>query len=552
MKKSLDFSILKRMMSELGSLKYIMIVTILCGLGGYFAAAAIPIFTVSGGLEIMGIGFGFNLRTIFLIIAISAAFRGLLRYSEQLSGHYIAFKILASLRDKVFVQLRLLAPAKLDGVSKGDIISVITADIELLETFYAHTIAPVAIAFLASAVYATVLFKMHWLFGLVGVMAYIIAGVIMPLTIKKMSDGSGTRYRAELGKSGAFFLDSLRGIAEIALFGAQKRRGAEIDGASSRMAESEKELKRNEGLAHAVGGLIVTLSFFTIFFIGAALVKNGNASASQAIIAAVILVSSFGPVLALSALSTTLASMLASARRVFDLLDEKPRVNEVGGLLDTEGGRAEYISADFSYPGRKKKIIQDFNKKIRENSITGFIGPSGSGKSTALKLMMRFYDVDEGRIEIAKCDIRQMPTQALRKKQTFMAQENMLFDDTLENNIRMGDEKKDIQEVYEAAKKASIHGFIESLAEGYQTRAGELGERLSMGEKQRIALARAFFIDSEMLLLDEPTSNLDALNEAQILKSLRDYCREKTVVLVSHRKSTSSICENIVEFSAEK
>ncbi len=552
MKKSLDLGIIKRMMSELGSLKYMMVLTILCGLGGYFAAAAIPIFTVVGGLEIMGAVFQIDLRTIFLIIALSAVLRGLLRYSEQLSGHYIAFKILASLRDKVFAKLRLLAPAKLDGTSKGDIISVITADIELLETFYAHTIAPVAIAFLASVIYATVLFKMHWLFGLVGVLAYIIAGVIMPFIVKKMSDGSGTRYRAELGKSGAFFLDSLRGIAEIAFFGAQKRRGAEIDEASSRMAESEKELKRNEGLAHAVGGLVVTLSFFAVFFIGAALVKNGNASASEAIIAAVILVSSFGPVLALSALSTTLASMLASARRVFELLDEKPRVNEVGGLMETEGGCVEYVNAAFSYPGRKENIIRNFNKKIRENNITGFVGPSGSGKSTALKLMMRFYDVDEGSIAISECDVRQMPTQVLRKKQTFMAQENMLFDDTLENNIRMGDDKKDIQKVHEAAKKASIHGFISSLPEGYQTRAGELGERLSMGEKQRIALARAFFKDSEMLLLDEPTSNLDSLNEAQILKSLRDYCREKTVVLVSHRKSTSSICENIIEFSAEK
>ena len=552
MKKSLDFSILKRMMSELGSLKYMMILTILCGVGGYFAAAAIPIFTVAGGLEIMKIGFGFNLRTIFLVIGLSAGLRGLLRYAEQLSGHYIAFKILAALRDKVFAKLRLLAPAKLDGTSKGDIISLITADIELLETFYAHTIAPVAIAFLASAVYATVLFKVHWLFGVVGAAAYIIAGVIMPFTIKKMSDDSGTRYRAQLGKSGAFFLDSLRGIAEIVSFGAQKRRGDEIDKTSLRMAEAEEELKKNEGLAHAVGGMVVTLSFFAVFLIGMALINNGGTSVSEVIIAAVVLVSSFGPVLALSALSTTLASTLASARRVFALLDEKPAVSEVRGSLNTVGGHAQYIGTAFSYPGRRKNILQDFNKKVKENNITGFVGPSGSGKSTALKLMMRFYDVDEGSVEIAERDIRQIPTQALRKKQTFMAQDNMLFDDTLENNIRMGDDKKDIQEVYEAAKKASIHGFIESLPEGYQTRAGELGERLSMGEKQRIALARAFFKDSEMLLLDEPTSNLDALNEAQILKSLRDYCREKTVVLVSHRKSTSSICENIIEFCAEK
>ena len=551
MRRSSDFMVMLRMLSELGKLKYVMVVTILCGVGGYFAAASIPVFTAVGALGILGAGNIVPFGAAVLIVVLSAVSRGMLRYCEQLTGHYIAFKILAALRDKVFGKLRQLAPAKLNGNGKGDTISIITADIELLETFYAHTVAPVMIAFLASAAYVAVLANIHWAFGTIGAVAYISAGIIMPLMIKRISADSGAKYRAEMGKSSAFFLDSLRGVSEIFMFGAGEKRGDEIDSSADNMAHCTEKLRRNEGTAQAAGGLIATVFFLMVLLMGAVLFENGKVDISGLIIAAVLLISSFGPSLALSALSATLASTMASARRVFSILDESPVVDEVFGKLVPEGGSAEYKNAGFSYPGSIKKIMEDFNGGIREKDITGFQGPSGSGKSTALKLMMRFYDTDHGCVEVAKCDVRKMPTRVLRGKQVFMAQETMLFNDTLENNIRMGNIDAPMEQVAAAAKKAAIHDFIESLPEGYQTCAGELGGRVSTGEKQRIALARVFFRDSEMLLLDEPTSSLDVLNEAQILKSLRDHCGDKTVVLVSHRKSTSSICEKIIEFDKE-
>ena len=550
MKHPSDIGILLRMLKELGALAAVMTLTILCGVGGYLAAAAIPVFIAVAALGFAGTNVGPSFGAAILIIVLSAAARGLLRYAEQLSGHYIAFKILAKLRDKVFARLRKLAPAKLDDQKKGELVSVITADIELLETFYAHTIAPVIIAFLTSAIYVAVLTGIHWIFGVIGAAFYALLGVVVPLIVKRMSANAGAEYRKEMGRSSAFVLDALRGLRETIMFGAGKKHAEDIDASSDTLANAAKKLKRNEGLAYAASSLAVTAALLSIFFAGYGLMQSGNTDTAGLIIAAVLLVSSFGPVLALSALSTTLAGTVASARRVFSLLDEKPAVDDVPGTADIVAADAEYQRVDFSYPQRNELILRNFSEVIEGNATTGFMGSSGSGKSTALKLLMRFYDADTGSVLMAGRNVKATPTPALRLSQTFISQDAVLFNDTLENNIRMGNESASMEAVISAAKKAAIHDFIATLPDGYQTRAGELGERLSSGEKQRIALARAFLRNSRMLLLDEPTSNLDVLNEAEILKSLRDHCSGKTVVLVSHRKSTMAVCNRIVRFGS--
>ena len=550
MKQPSDIGILLRMLKELGALAVVMALTILCGVGGYLAATAIPVFIVVAALGLTGTNVGLPFSATILIIVLSAAARGLLRYAEQLSGHYIAFKILAKLRDKVFGRLRELAPAKLDGKEKGELVSVITADIELLETFYAHTVAPVMIALLASAIYVTALANIHWLFGIIGAAFYVLLGMVVPLIVKRMSVNAGAEYRKEMGRSSSFVLDSLRGLRETVMFGAGKKRAEDIDASSDTLANAAKKLKRNEGLAYAASSLAVTAALVSIFFAGYGLMQSGSTDTAGLIIAAVLLVSSFGPVLALSSLSTTLAGTVASARRVFSLLDESPAVDEVPGTEDIVTADAEYQKVDFSYPQRSEQILRNFSEVIEENATTGFMGSSGSGKSTALKLLMRFYDADTGSIRMGGRDVKVTPTSVLRSGQTFISQDTVLFNDTLEHNICMGLDSAPMEAVISAAKKAAIHDFISALPEGYQTRAGELGERLSSGEKQRVALARAFLRDSRMLLLDEPTSNLDVLNEAEILKSLRDHCSGKTVVLVSHRKSTMSVCSRIIRFGS--
>ena len=547
MKRVSDFRIIGRMLKELGSLLFIMAVTILCGIGGYLAATAIPFFTGVAALEVAGTGIGLSFGTAVFIVILSAVLRGFLKYAEQLSGHYIAFKILAAFRDKVFAQLRKLAPAKLDGKDKGELVSIITSDIELLETFYAHTIAPVMIALVTSALYIAVLVKFHWLFGAIAALFYTLLGIVLPIIIKKASAEAGSKYRKGLGQASAFFLDSLRGIKETLMFGEGEKREKDIRRASDRLSEDARQIKRNEGIAFAVSSLGVTLSLFAIIIAGFSLMQTGGVNAAEMILSAVLLVSSFGPVLAVSSISTTLASTVASARRVFALLDEQPIIDDVTEGMDNSGTQVAYQNVGFQYPQRRAPVLQRFSAAIKEGDITGVIGSSGSGKSTMLKLLMRFYNTDSGVVRLGGYDISTIRTAWLRHTQTLLSQDAMLFDDTLENNIRLGNDTALLNDVIDAAKKASIHEFITQLPQGYQTRVGELGDRLSSGEKQRIALARAFLRDSRMLLLDEPTSNLDVLNEGYILKSLRQHCQGKTVILVSHRSTTTKICDSIIE-----
>lgn len=529
-------------------LAHIMVFAVVTGVLGYLTAIFITVF---GGLaiaEILGFPGPLSLRTLLSAVIFLAVARGLLRYAEQLSNHYIAFKILALIRNKVFTALRRLAPAKLEGRDKGNLISIITSDIELLEVFYAHTISPIAIAFLTSLIMVAFIAGYSPLLAFLALAAYLTVGVLVPVGVSKLGSDVGLAYRNGFGDLNSFVLDSLRGLKEIIQYGMGQKRLLQLNARTDELSRKHRELKKYEGLAKAITDTVILFFSAAMLFTGLLLYTRGAVGFDGVLIPTIAMMSSFGPVVALSSLSNNLRHTLASGNRVLDLLEEEPVVEEVedGKILDF--GTVECSNIDFAYGA--EPILEDYSLQIRENNIVGIHGRSGSGKSTLLKLLMRFWDVDNGRVAIAGEDIRNVNTSSLRNLQGYLTQETHLFNDTIAENIRIAKPDATLEEIIEASKKAAVHDFIVSLPNGYETNVGELGESLSSGERQRIGLARVFLHDAPFVLLDEPTSNLDSLNEGMILKSLLEESENKTMVLVSHRKSTMNIADLVIEMES--
>ena len=551
-KRQSGFKIMKRLIVELKPLAPIMCITIFLGVLGFLAAISIASFgAIAIGSYIGEITF-VSFNTAILIMIISAILRGFLRYGEQLSGHYIAFKILYILRDKMFGALRKLAPAKLDGKEKGNLISLITSDIELLEVFYAHTIAPISIAIITNTIISIILFLINPWFGLLAVVFFLIVGFVIPYFSSSIGEKAGVEYRDIFGKSNSYILESLRGLNEILLFRNNNERLKKLNQNSKDLNKRLEKIKTHEGIIRAVTDITIVVAILTFVFVGYLEYSKGNISFSWMIVSIVIIASSFGPVVALSNLSNTLLQTFACAERIFNILDEKPEVEEVANGQDIKGESISYENVDFSYKGRKEKIFDRANIKINKGDKIALIGESGIGKSTFVKLIMRFWDVDNGNINIDNVNIKNINTKSLRKSQTLVSQETYLFNESILDNIKVGNLAATKEEVINAAKKASIHDFIESLPNGYETKVGELGSSLSSGEKQRIGLARSFLSNNQILILDEPTSNLDALNEGEILKSINENCKDKTIILISHRKSTTAICNSVFKLENKK
>jgi ATP-binding cassette subfamily C protein len=469
--------------------------------------------------------------------------RGILRYAEQACNHFIAFKLLALIRDKVFRSLRRLCPAKLEGKDKGNLISVITSDIELLEVFYAHTISPIAIAFLFSMPLSGFIGSFHWVLGMIAFVGYITVGVVIPVLISKMSGDDGIRFRTKSGGLSGFVLDSLRGLSETLQYNQGLNRLQEINEQTDALSEDERRMKQTAGRNKAITNTVILLFNLTMLFVSAMLCQRGQIEYIGVLIPTIALMSSFGPVIALADLGSTLQNTFAAGNRVLDILDETPVVEEISGMDDVEfnGVNTEHVS--FAYG--EETILDEISLEIPKGSIVGIVGRSGSGKSTLLKLMMRFWKVQKGDVKISQTSIADINTSNLREMESFMTQETHLFHDSIRNNLRIANLEATDEQIELACKKASIHDFIMTLPKGYDTAVGELGDTLSGGERQRIGLARAFLHDADLMLLDEPTSNLDSLNEAIILKSLKEECENKTVVLVSHRQSTMRIVDKV-------
>ena len=529
------FQSMARLIGLVKPLTGYMILAIIMGLIGHLCAAFITVF---GGYAILHVLKGQELKLLFTAVLLFAILRGFLRYAEQACNHFIAFKLLALIRDQVFGALRRLCPAKLEGKDKGNLISIITSDIELLEVFYAHTISPVCIAFLFSIVMVCFIGSYHGALGILALVAYVTVGMIIPIATSKLSGDDGIRFRTQSGQLSGFVLDSLRGLSETIQYGQGGKRMADMNAQTEKLSRDEERMKRTAGRNTAVTNTVILIFDLGMLFLSAKLVGFEGR-----LITTLALMSSFGPVVALAALGATLQNTFAAGNRVLDILDESPVVDEITGEqeLAFHGASAENVT--FAYG--EETILDNFSVEIPEGKIIGINGRSGSGKSTLLKLFMRFWQVQRGEVKISGRNVEKINTSDLRNMESFVPQETHLFHDSIRNNLRIAKLDATDEEIIAACKKASIHDFIMSLPEGYDTEVGELGDTLSGGERQRLGLARAFLHGAPFMLLDEPTSNLDSLNEAVILKSLHEECAGKTVILVSHRKSTMGIADTV-------
>ena len=565
-------------------LLHIMLAAIILGTLGYLCAIFLTI--LAGQVIVHGLLTGVAgmivpvekmwlvftpVKTIIIVMIVIAVLRGILHYVEQYCNHFIAFKLLAIIRHKVFASLRKLCPAKLEGRDKGNLISIITTDIELLEVFYAHTISPIAIATLTSIIMVIFIGRYHWLAGLLALTAYLIVGVAIPMWNGKRGSQKGMEFRTSFGELNSFVLDSLRGLDETIQYGQGEKRKEQMIGQSKNLAGMQEDLSKMEGSQRSFTNMVILLASFGMLALTIWLYAKGEMGFEGILTCTIAMMGSFGPVVALSSLSNNLNQTLASGERVLSLLEETPLVEEIPGDAETEestghtftGAKAENVTFAYKVKGlegdrengldRKASetetdmILDNYSLTLQPGQITGIHGASGSGKSTLLKLLMRFWDVQEGSVSVDGADVREIPTKHLRDMESYVTQETHLFHDSIANNIAIAKPGATREEIVEAAKKASIHDFIMTLPKGYDTEVGELGDTLSGGEKQRIGIARAFLHDAEMILLDEPTSNLDSLNEGIILKSLKESAEKKTVVLVSHRVSTMNVADVVYE-----
>ena len=539
------FVVMGHLLKLVTPLAHIMAFTITMGTIGFLAAIFIMVLGAMGLVNLLNFDTHLSFSGILTALIVLAVARGALRYLEQMSGHYIAFKLLALLRDKVFSSLRRLAFVKLQDKQAGQLVSLVTNDIELLEVFYAHTIAPIMIAFFTSAILLLVFGHLSGWFVVVALSAYLTVGVILPIITTKLAREEGRRYRELVGEMNDFFLDSVRGMKEIQLFGYAKQRLDEIQQRSQKIDTAFERIKDQEAKVRVYTEVAVSAFNIIMLFTGLILFSLDKIDFSAFLIGVILLMSSYGPVIALSNLSSNLLQTLASGERVLSLLAEEPELKDVESAVDLKDvSRIDVENVSFAYG--KEQILSDVSLSVKKGEILGIHGRSGSGKSTLLKLLMRFYDPKSGSIKINGETLPNINTRSLRDNMAYITQQTYIFNETIEENIRLARRDATLEEIMEAAKKASIHDFILSLPEGYQTKMTELGGNLSDGEKQRIGIARAFLHNAPIILLDEPTSNLDSLNEAMILKSLLNVKAEKLIILVSHRQSTMAICDQVI------
>ncbi len=586
-KRRSSLAIMGSLIGLVKPLLHIMALAIILGTAGYLCAIFLTILAAQTMIHGLLTGLAGRIipvqnmwlvftpvKTILTVMIVIAILRGILHYAEQYCNHFIAFKLLAIIRHKVFAALRKLCPAKLEGRDKGNLISIITTDIELLEVFYAHTISPIAIATLTSLIMVIFIGRYHLLAALLALVAYLIVGVAIPIWNGKRGGQKGMEFRTDFGELNSFVLDSLRGLDETIQYGQGEIRKNQMSDRSKNLAKMQEDLSRLEGLQRSVTNMVILLASFGMLALTVWLYTRGEMGFEGILTCTIAMMGSFGPVVALSSLSNNLNQTLASGERVLSLLEETPLVKEIPErsrdraktvISDKSQNRrksviserhqdkgefagAEAIHVTFAYDQKEDEIIlDDYSLKLEPGKITGIHGASGSGKSTLLKLLMRFWEVDRGEILVDGRNVNQTPTKQLRDMESYVTQETYLFHDSIANNIAIGKPDASREEIIEAAKKASIHEFIMTLPDGYDTKVGELGDTLSGGERQRIGIARAFLHDAPLILLDEPTSNLDSLNEGIILKSLKESAKKKTIALVSHRKSTMNVADIVYE-----
>lgn len=529
----------------LGSLAYVMVFAVINGTLGFLCSMGVTVFGAVGIAKALGEQIALSYGWIIGLTVGLGVMRGALRFVEQYCNHYIAFRLLAVLRDKIFTALRRLCPAKLESKQKGSIISMLTSDIETLEVFYAHTVSPICIAITVStAVFLFVGFVSSWYLSLVALAGFIAVGIIAPLVSSALMRDAGVKYRARFSAFNAYFLDSIKGIKDIVLNNAGDIRKKEVDERSEELLKHTHELKYK--IANATAFTEFTVSFMTLVAtaVAVALVLAGKISVGKAIIGVVAIFGSFGPVIAISALPGNLTQTFASGDRVLKLLGEKPVVERIENGIKFDFDDFEVKDLYFGYE-KGNAVLEDICMNAKRGEIVGIVGESGCGKSTLLKLLMRFWSKDGGEILYNGNEIETINSDNLLDNVTMVSQSTYLFDETIADNLRIAKEDATDEELENACRQASIHEFICQMAGGYDAKAGALGDNLSAGEKQRIGLARAFLRGSGLILLDEPTSNVDSINEGIILRSLAEQKKDKAIILVSHRESTMAIADRV-------
>lgn len=519
-----------------------MLLAVALGVLGFAAAIFLTVFGTYGLVDLAGFSQVVGYGAALVLVAVCGVVRGPLRYGEQLCNHYLAFKLLALVRDRVFAALRRLAPAKLEGRDKGDLVSLVTSDVELLEVFYAHTLSPAIIALVVSLSMTVFIAAVSPVLGALALASYVLVGAVVPFVASKAGGSDGRALREGVGDMNAFVLDSLRGLRETLQFGRAADRACELDERMSALARVEERLKGRGALAMSLtNGLVLALDVVMVLVSGA-LCVSGTIGPDAALVASAALMSSFGPVIAVANLGSTLQQTLASGARVLELIEERPQTEEVDDGVDLETFTGAAVRrVDFSYG--ESPVLDGVNLRIEPDSVVHLAGHSGSGKSTLCKLLMRFWDATRGVVEVSGTDVRRVNTASLRETQGYMTQETHLFAGTIGENILIAKPDASPEELAEACRKAALSDLVKRLPHGLDTSVGELGETLSGGERQRIGLARMFLHDAPFVLLDEPTSNLDSLNEAAVLRALAESRAGKTIVLVSHRTSTAAIAD---------
>ena len=551
-KRQSKFAVLFKMLGLVRPLSGYMCLAVTAGTLAYLAVQFIPVLGGYAILSGLGLDVPLALNTIWILLPLLALLRAILRFIEQRLNHYIAFTLLALVRDRVFGALRRLCPAKLEGRDKGDLVALITSDVELLEVFYAHTISPICIALIVETVMCVYIGTFHIGLGLLALAGFLCVGIVVPAIISGVSGNMGEKVRKHSADLSSCILENIRGLDETIQYDSSKNRMAAMRRESKTLLWHQNSLNRLTGLNLAIANSFILV--FDMLVVSAAgwLFVSGKVGFDGFLLPVLAFLSSFGPVSALASLGTTLQNTVASGARVLEILEEEPETEEITGQEDIEFHGADCRKVTFGYGS--ESVLNNFSLSIHENQIIGIVGESGCGKSTLLKLLMRFWDVQKGRIGIVEeagsgesgrqvVDVREINTSNLRDMQGYMTQDTEMFKDTIANNIRIARLDATQEEIEEACRKASLHDWIMTLPDGYKTNVGELGDTLSGGERQRIGLARAFLHDAPFMLLDEPTSNLDSLNEAVILKALKEEAKGKTVLLVSHRKSTMRVAD---------
>lgn len=495
-----------------------MLLAITLGVLGHASAFLIPVL----GVYLFQIDFK---TSVLLILIFSGILRGFFRYGEQYLNHFIAFTILAQLRAAVFKKMRTLG----ERVDRGELVTLISSDIELLEVFFAHTVSPIVIALIFNSMILYVLYQLNPIFALIGLIAYLLIGVVIPFVFSHLGTETGQTYRDDVGDLNAYSLEGIQGIKEIVNYGLESSFLDTLKNKGEKLLDSQSHMKRLAGYNRALCDGIVLGSGVLVVYFG----LQQAVSLNQLVFGFVIVISSFGPVLALSQLTNNLYLTRASAHRVLGLMDEEPKVKDLvsDSLIEFEGATFDCVS--FAYD--TTNVLNDFSLTLNKGQFIGIKGASGSGKSTLLKLLMRLHSVNEGSLLISGRDIESVDSMNLRSFESVMFQSTSIFNASVYNNILLARKDASEEDVIEAMRRAELDDFIEAR---HSLILNSMGTNISSGECQRIALARIFLHGGDFILLDEPSANLDALNESVLLHALKEYQGTKTIVMVSHRDST--------------